>query len=137
MVPVSDVDRSVAFYRDQVGFHLDVDWSPGPAYRVVQLTPAGSDAVSIQFGIGITGAVPGSLRGTYLVVSDLAAAIRFLEGNGVKVSAPRHKDTSAGEWQGSYADGIDMAHADRASFADFSDPDGNLWTLQEVGYSSS
>jgi hypothetical protein len=54
MVPVSDVDRLVASYRDQVGFHLDVDWSPGPAYRVVQLTPAGSDAVSIQFGIGIT-----------------------------------------------------------------------------------
>jgi hypothetical protein len=53
----------------------------------VQLTPGGSDAVSIQFGIGITDAVPGSLRGTYL--------------------------------------------ADRASFADFSDPDGNLWTLQE------
>ena len=137
MVPVSDVDRSIAFYRDQVGLRLDVDWSPDPGYRVVQLTPTGSDAVSIQFGVGVTDAVPGSLRGTYLVVDDLAAAMNFLQGNGVKVSGPRHKDISSGEWGGAYAEGIDEAHADRASFADFSDPDGNTWTLQEVGYGSS
>ena len=137
MVPVSDVDRSIAFYRDQIGFRLDVDWSPNPRYRVVQLTPSGSDAVSIQFGVGMTDAIPGSLRGTYLVVDDLGAAMKFLQANGVKVSAPRHKDTSSGEWEGSYAEGIDEAHVDRASFADFSDPDGNTWTLQEVGYGDS
>jgi catechol 2,3-dioxygenase-like lactoylglutathione lyase family enzyme len=134
LVPVSDVDRSIAFYRDQVGFHLDVDWSPNPRYRVVQLTPTGSDAVSIQFGVGLTDAVPGALRGTYLVVDDLEAATMFLRGNGVEVSSPRHKDMSSGEWEGAYAEGIDEGHADRASFANFSDPDGNTWTLQEVGY---
>lgn len=136
MVPVSDVDRSITFYRDRLGLHLDVDWSPNPAYRIVQMTPTGSDAVSIQFGVGVNDGVPGTLHGTYLVVDDLAAAVKFLEGNGVNVSGPRHKDTSGGEWDGTYAEGLDEARADRASFADFSDPDGNIWTLQEVGYNS-
>jgi catechol 2,3-dioxygenase-like lactoylglutathione lyase family enzyme len=137
MVPVSDVDRSITFYRDQLGFHLDVDWSPNPSYRIVQMTPTGSDAVSIQLGIGVTDSVPGTLRGTYLVVDDLAAAMKFLKSTGVSVSGPRHKDTSSGEWDGTYAEGLEETHADRASFADFSDPDGNTWTLQEVGYQGS
>jgi catechol 2,3-dioxygenase-like lactoylglutathione lyase family enzyme len=136
LVPVNDVDRALGFYRDQIGFTLDVDWSPNASYRVVQLTPSGSTAVSIQFGVGVTDAIPGSLRGTYLVVNDLAAAMSYLSGNGVQPSAIRHKDTSSGEWDGTYAEGIDPNHADRASFADFSDPDGNTWTLQEVGYGS-
>jgi hypothetical protein len=35
---------------------------------------------------------------------------------------------------GSFAPGLDPAHGDYASFADFSDPDGNSWVLQERGY---
>lgn len=38
-LPSSDVDRSKAFYVDQVGFNLDHDIEPGNGMRVVQLTP--------------------------------------------------------------------------------------------------
>ena len=72
-LPVSDVDRALRFYVDQVGFTLDVDYSPNDAFRVVQLTPPGSSC-SIQIGTGLTDAPVGSLRNTYLVVTDLEAA---------------------------------------------------------------
>ena len=38
-LPVGDVERALRFYVDQVGFTLDVDYSPNDAFRVVQLTP--------------------------------------------------------------------------------------------------
>jgi len=44
-------------------------------FRVVQLTPPGA-ACSVQFGIGLTDAPPGSARATYLVVTDIEAARR-------------------------------------------------------------
>jgi catechol 2,3-dioxygenase-like lactoylglutathione lyase family enzyme len=52
-LPVSDVERALRFYIDQVGFTLDVDYSPKDAFRVVQLTPPGSGC-SIQIGKGLT-----------------------------------------------------------------------------------
>ena len=58
-LPVSVVDRSLRFYTEQVGFTLDVDWSPTRSLRVVQLTPPGSGC-SVQLGVGLTDAVPGS-----------------------------------------------------------------------------
>ena len=36
-LPVGDVERALRFYVDQVGFRLDVDYSPNDAFRVVQL----------------------------------------------------------------------------------------------------
>lgn len=73
ILPVSDPDRSLRFYRDQLGFDLDVDYAPSPDFRVIQLTPQGSSA-SIQFGVGLTHAPPGSVRGLYLVVADVKEA---------------------------------------------------------------
>jgi catechol 2,3-dioxygenase-like lactoylglutathione lyase family enzyme len=131
-VPVRDVDRALRFYVDQVGFALDVDYSPNGAFRVVQLTPPGSGC-SIQIGKGITDAPAGSLRNAYLVVTDLEAARRRLLERGVQVSDIRHK-TPIAAWDGGFAPGLDPAHGDYASFADFSDPDGNGWVLQERGY---
>ena len=69
-LPVSNVERALRFYVDQVGFTLDVDYSPHDAFRVVQLTPPGSSC-SIQIGNGLTDAPVGSLRNVYLVVTDL------------------------------------------------------------------
>src|SRR4051812_42996618 len=89
-VPVRDVDRALRFYVDQVGFALDVDYCPNEAFRVVQLTPPGSSC-SIQIGKGITDAPVGSLRGAYLVVTDLETAHRHLLERGVQVSDIRHK----------------------------------------------
>src|SRR5215468_9632850 len=89
-LPVSDVERALRFYLDQVGFSLDVDYSPHDTFRVVQLTPPGSQC-SLQIGNGLTDAPIGSLRNVYLVVTDLEAArIRLLE-RGVEVSEIRHK----------------------------------------------
>ena len=131
-IPVSDVDRALRFYKDQLGFHLDVDYSPNDAFRVVQLTPPGS-ACSIQIGKGLTDAPVSSLRNVYLVVTDLdAARIQLLERN-VAVSSIRHK-TPIGAWDGGFAPGLDPVRGDYASFASFSDPDGNSWVLQERGY---
>ena len=131
-LPVNDVDRSLRFYVDRVGFTLDVDYAPNDAFRVVQLTPPGS-ACSIQIGKGLTNAAAGSVRNTYLVVTDLGAARSHLIERGVEVSDIRHK-IPIDAWDGGFAAGLDPAHRDYASFADFSDLDGNRWVLQERGY---
>jgi catechol 2,3-dioxygenase-like lactoylglutathione lyase family enzyme len=127
LIPVSDVDRAKAFYTEQVGFELDVDTTPTEQLRVVQLTPPGS-ACSITIGTGLTDAAPGSYRGTHLVVTDIEAAHAELVGRGVDVSEIRHFDRAAGEWK----PGPDPDHPDYGSYADFADPDGNTWVLQEV-----
>jgi catechol 2,3-dioxygenase-like lactoylglutathione lyase family enzyme len=124
LLPVSDVDRAKAFYTGKAGFGLDVDTSPMEGFRVVQMTPPGS-ACSITIGTGITDAAPGSVRGTHLVVTDIEAARAQLVTGGVDVSEIRHLES--GEW----APGPDPERRDYASFADFSDPDGNTWVLQE------
>ena len=133
-LPVSDVERALRFYVDQVGFTLDVDYSPNNAFRVVQLTPPGSSC-SIQIGKGLTDAQVGSLRNVYLVVNDIEATRNRLLERGVNVSTIRHK-TPRGAWDGGFAPGLDPARGDYASFASFSDPDGNSWVLQERGYRS-
>lgn len=131
-LPVSNVERALRFYVDQVGFSLDVDYSPNSAFRAVQLTPPGSGC-SIQFGRGLTDAPAGSFCNVYLVVADLEAARRHLLERGVKVGEVRHK-TPIDAWDGGFAPGLDPARRDYASFADFLDPDGNKWVLQERGY---
>jgi len=133
-LPVGDIDRSLRFYVDQIGFNLDVDYAPNDTFRVVQLTPPGSSC-SIQFGKGLADAHAGSVRNIYLVVRDLECARRLLLQRGVEVSAIRHK-TPIGTWDGSFALGLDPTRKDYASFADFVDPDGNRWVLQERGFQS-
>jgi catechol 2,3-dioxygenase-like lactoylglutathione lyase family enzyme len=129
---VSDVERVLRFYVDQVGFTLDVDYSPNDAFRVVQLTPPGS-CCSIQIGNGLTDGPVGSLHNVYLVVTDFRAARSRLLERGVDVGKIRHK-TPIGAWDGGFAPGLDPARGDYASFANFSDPDGNSWVLQEPSY---
>jgi len=131
-LPVSNVERAIRFYGDQVGFTLDVDYSPNDAFQVVQLTPPGSGC-SIQIGKGLTDAPAGSVRNIYLVVRDIEAARSLLLERGVEVSTIRHK-TPTGAWNGNFEQGIDPARGDYASFANFTDPDGNSWVLQERGY---
>lgn len=128
-VPVTDLDRSLAFYTDQLGFGLDVDYQPSDTFRVVQLTPRGS-ACSIQLvphPVGATGV------SQYLVVPDIELARRELRERGVEVGAIRHKDPVE-SWAGGWADGVDPRRRDYASFAEFTDPDGNRWVLQERGH---
>jgi catechol 2,3-dioxygenase-like lactoylglutathione lyase family enzyme len=133
-VPVTDVDQAAAFYTQQVGFILDVDYYPAPGFRVVQLTPPGS-ACSVQIGLGLTDAAPGSARATYLAVTDIEIARRELARHGVKVSDIRHK-SPIDDWKGGWQPGPDPQRRDYASFADFADPDGNTWVIQEIGHAS-
>jgi predicted enzyme related to lactoylglutathione lyase len=95
-LPVSNIDRALRFYVDQVGFTLDVDYSPNDSFRVVQLTPTGSSC-SIQIGNGLTDAPVGSVRNVYLVVTDIEAARSRLLERGVVVGEIRHK-TPIGDW---------------------------------------
>ena len=133
-IPVRDVDRALAFYTEQVGFRLDIDYHPTSDFRVAQLTPAGSSC-SMQIGTGITDATPGSVRATVLVVTDIEATRDELVARGVAVGAIRCKSPIA-DWQGGWQPGADAERRDYASFADFADPDGNTWVLQEIGFRS-
>lgn len=129
---VRDVDLAMEFYTKRAGFILDVDYRPNSQFRVVQLTPPGSSC-SVQFGVGLTDATPGSARTSYLVVSDIEAARRELTGRGLAVTPIRHK-ASTDDWQGDYSPGVDPGRRNYASFIDFADPDGNTWIVQERGF---
>jgi catechol 2,3-dioxygenase-like lactoylglutathione lyase family enzyme len=132
VLPVSDVERALAFYTERAGFALDVDYAPSDSFRVVQMTPPGSSC-SVQIGIGLTDAAPGSVRSLQAVVDDLEAVRSELVARGVAVSEIRHK-SPLGDWRGGWAPGLDPRRTDYASFADFEDPDGNQWVLQERGF---
>src|SRR5215470_4993682 len=124
LIPVSDVDRSKRFYLG-LGWREDADFSVGDHFRVVQLTPPNSPC-SIHFGKGLPAGAPGSVKGTYLVVSDMEAARAALKARGVEVSEPYHLEN----W--SRQPGRDPEGRTYNTYATFSDPDGNAWVLQEV-----
>jgi catechol 2,3-dioxygenase-like lactoylglutathione lyase family enzyme len=111
IVPVTDVDRAKEFYERKAGFHADIDQSPKPGLRFVQLTPPGS-ACSIAIGEGITPAKPGSLKGIQAVVKDAGKVRAELVKRGVECT-----DVDEQPW---------------GKFVFFKDPDGNAWSLQEL-----
>ena len=132
VIPVHHVDHAKAFYKS-AGFREDIDYASGDDFRVVQLTPPGSEA-SIVFGTGITAATPGSLQGLQLVVRDIVAARDELLARGIDVGDVFH-DLGRVFYHLSPAfdvPGRDPAGRAYSSFARFSDPDGNGWVIQEV-----
>jgi catechol 2,3-dioxygenase-like lactoylglutathione lyase family enzyme len=110
-VPVTDVDRAIAFYVDRAGFVLDHDHRVSDDVRFVQLTPPGS-ACSIALGTGLVQTPPGSAQGLQLVVPDIEAARAELTERGLDVG------------------GIDRQPW--GAFVYFTDPDGNGWAVQEI-----
>jgi catechol 2,3-dioxygenase-like lactoylglutathione lyase family enzyme len=123
VVPVSDVDRAKRFY-EALGWRMDIDYVAGEDFRVVQLTPPGSEA-SIIIGKGITSAVPGSVEGLQLTVVDIEAARDELVGRGVDVEV-FHDVGGVFHHAGTKerAPGPDPERGDYGSFASFSNPDG-------------
>jgi predicted enzyme related to lactoylglutathione lyase len=109
-VPVTDIDRAIAFYTEQVGFVLDHDHRVSEDVRFVQITPPGS-ACSIMVG-HLSGMEPGSQRGLQCVIPDADAALAQLREAGVD------------------AQGVDEQSWGR--FVYFSDPDGNTWAYQQM-----
>jgi len=132
ILPVSDIDRALHFYVDQLGFALDVDYAPNDVFRVVQLTPPGSSC-SIQIGKGLTDAPAGSLRNLYLVVTDLKAveAISSNAGSMSATSNTRHPSMPGTE---ALPPASTLREKTTPASPGFSDPDGNSWVLQERGY---
>ena len=135
VLPISDVERAKRFY-EKLGFRLDVDVAPNENYRAVHLTPPCSEA-SIFFGKGVTSAQPGSIDRLLLTVYDIDAARQELLSKGVDVSEVFHD--SGGSLGGGFiagtearAAGPDPQRRSYASYASFSDPDGNVWLLQEI-----
>jgi predicted enzyme related to lactoylglutathione lyase len=115
VLPVGDIDRSIEFYRDKVGFDLDHDTKTDQMH-VVQLTPRGSGC-SIVFGDlpAQREMAPGSMRGLQLVVADARAARQELLDRGVEASEI-----------------MVFSPDDGGTFFGFSDPDGNTWAVQEL-----
>jgi catechol 2,3-dioxygenase-like lactoylglutathione lyase family enzyme len=133
VIPVSDVDRAKEFYK-RLGWREDIDVAGSDGYRAVHVTPPGS-ACSILFGKGVTDARPGSIDRLLLAVSDIDAARDELRSKGVEVSV--FHDAGGGLGGGfvgpkGRAPGPDPQRRSYASYASFSDPDGNVWLLQEI-----
>jgi predicted enzyme related to lactoylglutathione lyase len=115
IVPVSDLDASIAFYRDQAGFDLDHDTS-NEHMHVAQLTPRGSGCSIVIGSLPMQNEMaPGSLRGLQLVVPDAAAAREELVGRGVECSEIQVFDDRDG-----------------GTLFGFADPDGNTWAVQQI-----
>lgn len=132
VIPVSDVDKAKAFY-EQLGWRLDADFSNEKGYRVVQVTPPGSEA-AIIFGSRVSAGEPGSAQGLHLVVKDIEAARDELVAKGADVSEVWHDADGAFHHAGD-ANRVAGPHPERASYGSylsFDDPDGNGWIVQEV-----
>jgi catechol 2,3-dioxygenase-like lactoylglutathione lyase family enzyme len=132
VVPVTDVDRAKDFYKG-LGWRLDADFVSGDGFRVVQLTPPGSQC-SIIFGTGITTAGPGSTQGLQLTVTDIEAARAELADRGAQIGDVFHDSGGVFHHAGTAGrvPGPAQDHQSYGSFASFSDPDGNGWLLQEI-----
>jgi catechol 2,3-dioxygenase-like lactoylglutathione lyase family enzyme len=129
ILPVSDADRAKGFYQN-LGWRLDADFPISADFRVLQFTPTGSQA-SIIFGTGISDATPGSGQRLLLVVQDIVAARADLVARGVDVSEVFHGQGFRAGTAGRIP-GPDPEHQSYSSFASFSDPDGNVWLLQQI-----
>ncbi len=115
ILPVSDIDRAVAFYRDQVGFVLDHD-TRNEHMHIVQLTPPGSGCSIVVGDLPSQREMaPGSIKGLQLVVADAQAARAELVGRGVECSEITVFDDRDG-----------------GTFFGFNDPDGNSWAVQQI-----
>jgi catechol 2,3-dioxygenase-like lactoylglutathione lyase family enzyme len=132
VLPVTDVDRAKEFYLS-LGWRLDADVATDDDFRVVQLTAPGSPC-SIIFGTGITTAGTGPVTGLHLAVTDIDAARTELMATGVEVSEVFHGVGGVFHHAGTEGrvPGPQPEHSSYASFASFSDPDGNDWWLQEI-----
>ena len=113
-VPVSDVDRAIAFYTEKAGFALDHDHTVSDEIRFVQLTPPGSAcSISIGTGLGDDVMAPGSLRGLQVVVEDADAVRKAFVERGME-------------------DVSEVQDFPWGRFVFFSDPDGNKWSVQQI-----
>jgi catechol 2,3-dioxygenase-like lactoylglutathione lyase family enzyme len=108
---VTDVDRSVDFYGNKIGWNVDFDQVVNDELRFVQVTPPGS-ACSFCFGTGLGMMPEGSKQMIQAVIGSAEEARDHLRGRGVECS-----DVDEQAW---------------GRFVHFTDPDGNRWALQQI-----
>ena len=111
IIPVSDVDRAVAFYGETLGWSIDFNQVVNPELRFVQVTPPGS-ACSIAFGLGLLPAGTAPVPGLQVVTPDADAAHDDLLARGVEVGPVQELAWGRFVW--------------------FDDPDGNHWAVQQL-----
>ena len=116
ILPVSDIDRSIAFYRDQVGL------PPRPRHPERAHARHPADAHRLRAARSCSATCRRSRRwsrarckGLQLVVADAEAARAELVGRGVE------------------CDEIQVfSPGDGGTFFGFADPDGNTWAVQQI-----
>ena len=113
---VKDVDRSIEFYGNKVGWNVDHDQKVHEGLRFVQVTPPGS-ACSFCFGTGLEMMPDGFSQLIQVVVEDADEARDYLRARGVECT-----DVDEQAW---------------GRFVRFEDPDGNRWALQQIVVPSS
>jgi catechol 2,3-dioxygenase-like lactoylglutathione lyase family enzyme len=134
IVPVADFDRAKGFYTG-LGWRVDAEANSPTGYRLMQVTPPGSQA-SVIFGTEVTSAQPGS-SDVLMAVDDVETARAELLARGVEVSEVFH-DANGGVGGGFHrgtegrASGPDPDRRSYASYASFNDTEGNRWLLQEL-----
>ena len=135
VIPVADFDRARNFYLN-LGWRVDVDVQLGEGKGVMHLTPPGSHT-SILFGTRVTAAQPGSFDGLLLAVDNIDVARDALIARGVQVGEVFH--AADGGLAGGFhigeegrAAGHDPERRSYASYASFTDSEGNRWILQEL-----
>ena len=131
VLPVSDVDRAKRFYEG-LGWRLDADICPTEDFRVVQLTPPGGSACSIQFGLGISSAAPGSAQSLYVAVADIGRRAGTDRSWRERERGVFTKGCRASFRASDHAAGPVASPRQYSSYATFEDPDGNGWLLQEI-----
>ena len=109
-IPVSDQDRSLAFYRDVLGLELVDDVQMSPEMRWIRLQPKGS-TTGLTLASWFETMPAGSLRGLVLEVDDLEGTLAEMEARGLE-----HEDIVEEPW---------------GRFVWCSDPDGNGQILQK------
>jgi catechol 2,3-dioxygenase-like lactoylglutathione lyase family enzyme len=110
-VPVSNPDRSKAFYADVLGFELEMDQS-SPAMRWVMLRLPGTET-AITLTTWFETLPAGSLRGTVLSVPDIEAAAERFRSLGLIDEVDEIESAPWGRW------------------VTIEDPDGNGWVVQQ------
>jgi catechol 2,3-dioxygenase-like lactoylglutathione lyase family enzyme len=116
VIPVTDIDRAKTFYTERLGFTLDADTEPAAGFRVVHMTPPGSNCSVVVGPVTYDPATPPATRSRFqLVVTDLPAARAELAERGVETSEVQQ-----------------LTPLDGGSFSYLADPDGNEWAIQEV-----
>ena len=120
-VIVKDQQVALDFYTEKVGFEKKTDYSPGPGYRYVTIGPQGQDLELSLFEAGTrdpsgasTNWRPGSIPPIVVYVDDCKKAFAELKSRGVRFKQEKPDEFP---W------GIS---------ATFSDPDGNLLSINEL-----